>query len=141
MGANGESIGAFHSVRTAWRHPSKYDVYVKYMNHDKHPCFPAKNAVYNEELDLLIATLLPPFQFHSPKFLQPASGVSVGDTVHCLGFPKLIDEEIRLQIQEFTGDDKSPSPSVPHFGCSLVAMWVLISKLLVNLSVVNLQVA
>jgi hypothetical protein len=112
VGANGESIGAFHSVRKAWRHPSKYDVYVKYMNHDKHSCFPAKIAVYNEELDLFIATPLPPVQFHSPKFLQPASGVSVGDTVHCLGFPKLIDEEIRLQIQEFTGDDESPSPSV-----------------------------
>lgn len=43
-----------------------------------------------------------PFEFNFPKFLQPASGIAVGDTVHCLGFPKLIVEEALSHIKRVT---------------------------------------
>ena len=61
VGPKEESIGAFHSVRRAWKHPQRYDVYITYMNHDKQPCLPAKVVVYNNELDIFIATPQPPF--------------------------------------------------------------------------------
>ena len=104
VGPKGESIGAFHSVRKAWKHPRRYDVYVKYMNHDKQPCFPAKISNYNDELDIFIATPLPPFEFKFPKFFQPASGISVGDIVHCLEFPKLMTKVALLQMRKVVGD-------------------------------------
>jgi len=102
VGPKGESVGAFHAVKKAWKHPRRYDVYIKYTNHDKQPCFPAKILIYNEELDVFIAAPLPPFEFNFPKFLHPATGISVGDTVHCLGFPKLIVEEALSQIKPVT---------------------------------------
>lgn len=111
VGANGESVGAFHSVRKAWKHPKKYDVYIKYVNHDKQPCYPAKISIFNEELDLFLASPVPPFQMHFPKFLETASGVQVGDTVHCLGFPELIDKEVLSQIKQFVCN-KPPSQTV-----------------------------
>lgn len=112
IGPKGESIGAFHSVKKAWKHPRQYDVYIKYMNYDKQPCFPAKVVTYNDELDIFIAMPLPPFDFNFPKFLQPASGVAVGDTVHCLGFPKLIAKEAlslikKLECNNNVGSEQS----------------------------------
>lgn len=109
VGPKGESVGAFHAVKKAWKHPRRYDVYVKYTNYDKQPCFPAKIQIYNEELDVFIATPLPPFEFDFPKWLTPASGIAVGDTVHCLGFPKLIVEEALSQIKN---QSKSEFPTV-----------------------------
>lgn len=112
VGAKGESVGAFHAVKKAWKHPRRYDVYIKYINHVKQPCFPAKILIYNDELDVFIATPLPPFEFNFPKFLNPASGVAVGDTVHCLGFPKLIVEEALSQINKKATPERKEFPTV-----------------------------
>ncbi|KAG0578254.1 hypothetical protein KC19_4G009500 [Ceratodon purpureus] len=105
VGPKGESVGAFHLVQKAWKHPRRYDVYIKYMNHDKQPCFPAKVVTYNDELDIFVATPLPPFEFNFPKFLQLASGIAVGDSVHCVGFPNLVNETILSQKEKFAGNN------------------------------------
>lgn len=100
IGSKGESIGAFRSMRKAWKHPRQYDVYIKYMNHNKQPCFPANVVIFDDELGIFIAVPLPPFEFNFPKFLQLASGVAIGDTIHCFGFPKLINEVALLQMRK-----------------------------------------
>ncbi len=113
VGGKGESIGAFHSVRNAWKFPDKFDVYIKYANHDKQPSFPAKIEIYSEELDLFIAMPLPPFQLDFPRYLCPASGVSVGDLVHCLGFPKMIDIQTLSKLGNHAPHAKrTPSPTI-----------------------------
>ncbi|XP_024366523.1 uncharacterized protein [Physcomitrium patens] len=111
VGPKGESIGAFHSVRKAWKHPRHYDVYIQYMNHNKYPCFPAKVVVYDDQFDIFIASPLPPFQLHFPKFLQPASGIAMGDTVHCIGFPKLMV----AQMREHTKSNITAAPKDKEF--------------------------
>lgn len=95
VGSAGESIGCWHTIEEAATRRKKYKMFIEYPNYPRPLCFEAKvkSDLVNSELDLFVAEPVEPLP-ETTNHLNGATDVSLADTVHCFGFPEVVDQEL-----------------------------------------------
>lgn len=95
IGSSGESIGCWHTVKPRTKREKATKTYIEYPNYRQSLMFEArvKDDLFSPELDLFIAEPVEPLPFQT-SHLPRALAVSLADSVHCFGFPEMVDHQI-----------------------------------------------